>query len=834
MRTHLLSLVVVASLLWGCREPQAPTPGPAATAAPKVVTPSERVALAEVCKRLGEYGPTSAARPGDFILENSRSLFVVNALDRRLGVFAGGGNVIDATPAGSHADLLRALVFCFDNKLSEQPAWQNLKIVSVGGENKPAAVRVTGRFGKEARVSVLYRLSPSDAALQVEVEITNESAHELRLSPGLAVFCGRTRRFAPPLGQDVVYKSAEVFWLGWTDGRTTYALFDEKGTAWRSRHEPGVSFMRVGRQGILPASTRTWRWLVYVLDGPMSRASDRYWTIRNLPTGQVELQFVDGTTGAGVPGVRVTFGDGRKTVVAAATSDAGGFARCLLPSGQYVLELSAPGRPDIRPFRLATQIGQTHKAAFRVGPASSAACNVVEETEDGRKIPVTARVMVRAADRLTRTPDFGPEWSTQGAGPMLIARDGHVNCPLSSGAGQVGNYTITAFRGPTFSAASRAVQIKPGEKLDVDFVLKRLYKTDPYVAVDCGQRTDASLDGLLPLPERRMLNAADGLDGAVFVEADPSGAALSGPDWLTALDLWIPSVARARCWPLEDARPVADLRAALKTPAALVDLRGLVKTALGAQTMFQADHLADPDQSYFYLKGFRAAPELLPPPGVTCPFDAITILEGRAFLAMHGVQANWFRLLNAGYRVLIVGASGSRGVQWDEGGVPRTYMALRGQRSARGVLFDAAAEFLRTGDGFVSTGPFIRMTVNERPGFGSVVAAKKGEVTLNIDVLAAPRMSLSLLRIYVNGTARKTIKIDAASEEVVRLRQAVTLKLDYDSWVVVEVKGYKGMHVTHLGQGLSAVLPYAVTNPVWLDVDGDGRFTPPIARLRQP
>ena len=68
-----------------------------------------------------------------------------------------------------------------------------------------------------------------------------------------------------------------------------------------------------------------------------------------------------------------------------------------------------------------------------------------------------------------------------------------------------------------------------------------------------------------------------------------------------------------------------------------------------------------------------------------------------------------------------------------------------------------------------------------------------------------------------------------------RLIEDVRLELTDDAFIVVEVAGngslYPVVQVSSWsGLQEDAVTPYALTNPVFVDVDGNGRFDPPLPR----
>jgi hypothetical protein len=118
------------------------------------------------------------------------------------------------------------------------------------------------------------------------------------------------------------------------------------------------------------------------------------------------------------------------------------------------------------------------------------------------------------------------------------------------------------------------------------------------------------------------------------------------------------------------------------------------------------------------------------------------------------------------------------------------------------------------------------------------------------------------LTVYLNGTVLQTIPIEAA--QGTDFETTITVAPGQDSWIVAEVTGSSNMFpvlsptefppldATVIIQALSVGLdlsslpltsslkpqrvhvstPYAITNPIWIDIDGNG-WTPPMAPLKR-
>ncbi|MBW2494102.1 MAG: hypothetical protein JRE43_05065, partial [Deltaproteobacteria bacterium] len=67
------------------------------------------------------------------------------------------------------------------------------------------------------------------------------------------------------------------------------------------------------------------------------------------------------------------------------------------------------------------------------------------------------------------------------------------------------------------------------------------------------------------------------------------------------------------------------------------------------------------------------------------------------------------------------------------------------------------------------------------------------------------------------------------------LRADVELQLEADAFLVAEVRGARGLSPLVQprpagDEGDAGVLPYALTNPIFVDVDGNGVFDAPLPR----
>ena len=215
-------------------------------------------------------------------------------------------------------------------------------------------------------------------------------------------------------------------------------------------------------------------------------------------------------------------------------------------------------------------------------------------------------------------------------------------------------------------------------------------------------------------------------------------------------------------------------------------------------------------------------------------------------LAHAGVADDWFNLLNLGHRHIGTGTSDSHDAD-DHPGAGRTFVFVGHDDPGRVTPKDVVAG-LKSRRAIMTTGPFVDFTINDAH-IGESISAPSGDVTIKINVQAASWVDVDEGIIWMNGQVLERFPIRLNQG---RFRFVDTLTLPKDAWIVVEVRGDTSMFPIHrpvdvppvmiadalasfasvLGFGASALgdlqpkrigqlKPVALTNPVWVDIDGD-------------
>ncbi len=265
---------------------------------------------------------------------------------------------------------------------------------------------------------------------------------------------------------------------------------------------------------------------------------------------------------------------------------------------------------------------------------------------------------------------------------------------------------------------------------------------------------------------------------------------------------------------------------------------------------------------------WRIPPKVSPPSGYGGHPDSIIRLneEGRAVVAYPGGGSDWFNMLNLGKTYTATANSDSHSVD-EEAGVPRNYFLTGFDRPER-MTDQLLVDVIRKKKVFLTNGPILYFKAADKAAgpfvdMGSVLKVTDHTVHISLKVLAASWVDVSEILIYKNGRKIKTITIPPSQGKppVERFNRTLSFEVKKDAWFLVVVKGNKGlwpvinseeiapMQISQavglvqetllaslsMSFGQSAcmlpsqerqITPYAISNPIWIDADKDGKFTP--------
>jgi hypothetical protein len=194
-------------------------------------------------------------------------------------------------------------------------------------------------------------------------------------------------------------------------------------------------------------------------------------------------------------------------------------------------------------------------------------------------------------------------------------------------------------------------------------------------------------------------------------------------------------------------------------------------------------------------------------------FDAMEIMNGARLGSYELLRTDWFSLLRQG--VVLAGTANSDSHTLSQvAAAPRSYVRVADDRVSAFEV-DPFVTAIRRGRLFGTTGPMVTADL-DGAAVGEIHRGREGR--LHVEVRAASWVPVSELRVFLGGELLRTEPISRGSQ------LDVLLDFEADTFVTVEVVGEPGPVYEAVLPGMT---PRAFTNPIYVDADADGRWTPP-------
>ncbi len=616
-------------------------------------------------------------------------------------------------------------------------------------------------------------------------------------------------------------------------------------------HDPPAS--------LAPGESYSYRSWFIVGRGDVGSVVDTMFSLWKVPTGAFAGHVLDEQTQAPVERASVVVKDGAGRYVSQYDSDAGGAFRGLLPPGDYTYRVVTDARPTTQPVAFRVAQGETTAAWIRLPPPGRIGIQVVDEL--GRAVPCKVGLVghfpgdKRGQDPRTflynladgermRPTAFDPQ-STEYLEISWYTAEGLLTALV-----RPGDYDLVVSRGVEYDVHREPITVPPGSTVTRSVTLARAFDTPGYVSADLHLHAVNSVDSSMPLTDRVVSVAAEGIDFAAATDHNfltdyaPAIAQTGLTDWLTAcvgLELSTFEMGHFNGYPLRiDPGNVrgGDFNWPGETPDSLfaqlrklgdadtvVEVNHARDGVLGYFTAFNVDpETAAPSQrrglrsvfapfrpefapeafSYDFdvlevMNGKRMelnhtyrAPDPLPPPPLPDPPPAPgdIVRDDYGKIAYPGQIEDWFAFLQHGLTYTAVGNSDSHQGLTQEPGYPRSFIWVGEGNDVQGrfTARDVVAG-LRSHRVIVTNGPFVELEIGGRP-IGSLVPVG-AQVTAHVRVRSADFAPVTRVTLWVNG--------DVAAELAVPAGQAhdfsadVPLGIDADTWVVAEAAGDASM-----------------------------------------
>jgi hypothetical protein len=194
---------------------------------------------------------------------------------------------------------------------------------------------------------------------------------------------------------------------------------------------------------------------------------------------------------------------------------------------------------------------------------------------------------------------------------------------------------------------------------------------------------------------------------------------------------------------------------------------------------------------------------------------------------------NWLQLLNQGHRITGVVNTDSH-YNYHESGFWRNFIKSPTDDPAKIQTLDMVHAAER-GNVTMTTAPFLEVELTTDTAgdkstgtAGDNVTAPNGKAKLKIRVQCANWYDIDRVQVYLNGQPAKDLNFlkfstpERFAQGVVKFDQTLPLELKEDTHVIVMAVGEKSTLGVVQGPTWGKIMPIAVSNPIYVDVDGGG------------
>ena len=402
-----------------------------------------------------------------------------------------------------------------------------------------------------------------------------------------------------------------------------------------------------------------------------------------------------------------------------------------------------------------------------------------------------------------------------------------------------GRYTVFVSRGFEYSVATQQVQIAAGEVQQLELALTREVPTPGFVSCDTHVHTFThSRHGDSTIEERMLTLAGEGIEMPMATDHNLH-VDYAKPAKQMRVDRYFTPVMGNEVTTVHAHFNIFPVAPGARLPNhKLNDWPELMKEmrATPGVRVVVLNHPRNVHNAFqpFAATNFNALTgENKRGPEFT--FDAMEVLNSSAQQSDYMlVFRDWFALLNYGYRITGVGSSDGHDVSRYIVGQGRTYIACPEDEVAQ-LNVPLACSNLVAGRALVSMGLLVDLRVQGWFGVGDLATNLNREVEVEARVLGPSWVQASRVDLFANGTRLRGHIIDERQTTKPGVKATIRWKIPRPSHDV---------HLVAMATGPAVTAPFwaiprpyqpsspqwtgrviASTNPIWLDADGDGRFS---------
>ncbi len=517
---------------------------------------------------------------------------------------------------------------------------------------------------------------------------------------------------------------------------------------------------------------------------------------------------------------------------------ADGTLQLYLPPGTYPIVARDRGRPDIRREVVIRQ-GERTTTEFVMDAASRVRFRVTD-IDGGGKLPCKVQ-FTGVGD--TADPYFGVPIQAHGCENQYHSEDGQFTLQVPPGT-----YRIAITRGIEYDHHEANMSVKPGQTVAVEATLRRVLDTRGWISTDYHNHSTPSGDNYCGTDDRIINLAAEHIEFAPATEHNriydwgPHIERLGLKEEISTvvgMELTGPN-AHFNAFPLEPHAYFQDNGAPqwVHDPRInAINLRDFPEST--SERWVHLNHpdvgkfLRDRDGDGFADGGYPGLERLVDAAEVWSteilnlrPAYEVT-RDGKPRKVKNRTFA-WLQLLNQGRNMVCIAVSDAHSVFGNGVGGWRTYVESSVDDPAK-IDYREVIRNSKAGRMFMTNGPFLEVETEDGTPLGGSTRALK-PFSLRVRVQTNSWIEIDRVQVLVNGRAWKSLNFTPFTHaEHFRKRGAISfegtipISLHEDAHLIVAAFGENFNLATGYGKSWqSGMHPCAFTNPIFVDVDGNG------------
>jgi len=790
-------------------------------------------------ERLAPRGKEVDCIYGDYVLRNDRVVAVVAqpgpTRHANMTVKQVGGMLIDLTqvddqrdqlsafyPGGGRQRIVAAQILSGDRAAENQRAAQGRRV----------ALRCDSQPGEGWQLQVTYELRDGERFVRVHTKYVNSTDKQRATELGAAVRCDRDFQMVIS-PESNLFSAYDPWW------RQAYGIvpLDARFAKSTLGGRPFLKYAVDGQPQVKVAAGKTFSFSQLIFPGAdvlqiKALAAEHAGTELS-PVG-VEVRDPDGPVA--MAQVKVMQGDRE---YGSGRTDEQGRLNMRLPAGRYRVDVAALGRGE-----KSLTLDPSAQQALPV--ALPAAGYVVAKITDAQGGPIPCKVEFRGAGDTT-DPYFGPDTYEQTVHNLYYSHDGRFRQPLGPGT-----YDVIISHGPEHDAIFTQIEVARGKPTPLTGKLVRSVETRGWVSGEYHSHSSPSGDNTSSQRGRVLNLLAEHIEFAPCTEHNrissyvPHLEELGAVKWMatcSGIELTgspLP-VNHHNAFPLIHKPRTQDGGAPQTDANPIVQIERIAMWDDGSQKLVQQNHPnlvqivgdrnadAQADGGFEKMFGWMDVVEVHPPGRIFSTLDKLpTGGRDRGNPIFH-----WLQLLNLGYRIPGVVNTDAH-YNFHGSGWLRNYIKSSTDDPAEIDTLEMVHASER-GNLVMTNGPFLEV---ELLGGDPALAARtfpgddrklpEGRGKLRVKVQCPNWLDVNRVQVFVNGRpsedlhfTRKTTP-DAFGSGVVKFEQDISLNLKSDAHLIVAAAGEGLTLGPVMGPRAGAAMPVAVSNPIYVDVDGQG------------